>query len=261
MVAVQAVAAAAQAAILFPLPDRMGDFHLAVRYQSAAAGAAVGGDLYDVAATPFGVRMIIGDVRGKGLPAIRMASIVLGAFREAAQLCQCLSEAVDRLDAATARFGGPEDFVTAAVLQFELAEPRVTMIRCGHPLPVLISEGYALVLGAGAETESLPLGLRELAVNRTEEQLTFAFSMGDQLLLFTDGLTEARMPGGALFGVEGVLRVCSSADTGGGQMLLAQLVKAARHHAGGNLDDDVALLLVERAVDESGNAGATGSGR
>ena len=247
--ALRAVALAAQEAILFPLPERVGDIGLAVYYQSAAAGAVVGGDLYDVATGPYGLRLMIGDVRGKGLPAVRMASIVLGAFREATQLYAHLTEVVDRLDAAAARFGGEEDFVTATLLDLEGLPDGVAMIRCGHPLPVLIPRASAAGVEVGAQDATLPLGLRGPAFSRAEDVETFAFQPGDRLLLFTDGLIEARKPGGPTFGVKGVLSICAVASRWGSQEFLERLVAAASRHAGGNLDDDVALLLVEHLED------------
>jgi len=76
------VAEAAQVAILHPVPRRVGDYAVAVRYVSAAREAVVGGDFYEVVETAGGVRVLVGDVRGKGLPAVRLAATALGAFRE-----------------------------------------------------------------------------------------------------------------------------------------------------------------------------------
>jgi sigma-B regulation protein RsbU (phosphoserine phosphatase) len=61
------VAEVAQHAILAPLPPRLAGLALAEQYTSAAADARIGGDLYAAVDTPFGVRLLIGDVRGKGL--------------------------------------------------------------------------------------------------------------------------------------------------------------------------------------------------
>jgi hypothetical protein len=77
------VAEVAQRAILRPIPARLGAMSFATRYLSAAEEALIGGDFYDAAFTPHGLRLITGDVRGKGLPAVQLASVVLGCFREA----------------------------------------------------------------------------------------------------------------------------------------------------------------------------------
>ena len=78
------IAEAAQQILLRPVPRRIPPADIAVRYVSAAASARIGGDLYEAIAAGSGIRLIVGDVLGKGLPAARTASVVLGAFREAA---------------------------------------------------------------------------------------------------------------------------------------------------------------------------------
>ena len=75
------VADAAQRAILAPPPPRLGPVHLTARYHAAAAEAKIGGDLYEVVAGPASTRLLVGDVRGKGLKAVRTATVVLGEFR------------------------------------------------------------------------------------------------------------------------------------------------------------------------------------
>ena len=72
-------------------------------YLAAAAEARVGGDLYEVARTPFGIRLIVGDARGKGLEAVETAADVLGVFREVAHEVYTLAEVARRIDASLAR--------------------------------------------------------------------------------------------------------------------------------------------------------------
>jgi serine phosphatase RsbU (regulator of sigma subunit) len=78
------VAEVAQRAVLPDVPDRIGMIRLTAHYESAAREASLGGDLYAALPTSYGVRLLIGDVRGKGLEAVRLASVILGAFRERA---------------------------------------------------------------------------------------------------------------------------------------------------------------------------------
>ncbi|MBA3267225.1 MAG: SpoIIE family protein phosphatase [Acidimicrobiia bacterium] len=78
------VAEVAQLAILRPIPTRVGTMTFASRYLSAADQAFIGGDLYEVVPSAAGVRVVVGDVRGKGLEAVHLAALVLGTFREAA---------------------------------------------------------------------------------------------------------------------------------------------------------------------------------
>ena len=78
------LATVAQQAVLRPIGPQVGSLAIAGRYVSATAAADIGGDLYEALDTPYGVRVIIGDVRGKGLDAVRLASIVLGSYRHVA---------------------------------------------------------------------------------------------------------------------------------------------------------------------------------
>jgi serine phosphatase RsbU (regulator of sigma subunit) len=78
------VADTAQQVLLRPVPRQLGSVRLAVNYLSASSQARVGGDLYDVVHAGGGVRLVVGDAEGKGLPAVQSAAALLGAFRDAA---------------------------------------------------------------------------------------------------------------------------------------------------------------------------------
>jgi len=106
LVELSRLASVAQTAVLRPLGPRVGPLAVAGRYISASAAADIGGDLYEALDTPYGVRMIIGDVRGKGLDAVRLASIVLGSYRHVAYERADLRAIVTDLDRAVARSVG-----------------------------------------------------------------------------------------------------------------------------------------------------------
>ena len=111
------IAYVSQGAVLRPLGPKVGplDHCGAIHLRNDAAD--IGGDLYEALDTPYGVRMIIGDVRGKGIEAVRLASIVLGSFRHVAYERADLRAIVADLDRAVARSVGDEDFVTAALVE------------------------------------------------------------------------------------------------------------------------------------------------
>ena len=119
--------------------------------------AHVGGDLYEVAATPFGVRVIVGDVCGKGLGAVQTASAVLGAFRQAAFTEPDIAELAQGLDRAVALEPSEEEFVTVVVAEF--ADSAVRLVNCGHPAPFLVHGGRGTLLEPGEEAVTVPLGL------------------------------------------------------------------------------------------------------
>lgn len=233
---VTGVAEVAQEAILRPLPSQVGTVALAGRYRSAAQSARVGGDFYDVASTPHGVRVVVGDVRGKGLDAVRVAAAVLGSFREAAHsagpdlatVARVVSDAVDRHREA-------EDFVTAVFVQLD-AEGRGQVVRCGHPAPLVL--GPHATRAVAVEPEQPPLGL----LLGVPAAVPLVLAAGERLLLYTDGLSEARRRGGAFFDVETEAGRLATGDLEQG---LDDLVDRVTRHTGDALSDDLAVLLLE----------------
>ncbi|MEK8110422.1 SpoIIE family protein phosphatase [Micromonospora sp. M12] len=92
-----------QAAILREPPQHAAGVELAARYVSAYEEAGVGGDLYEVVADQDRLRIIVGDVCGKGLAAVRLASAVAGAFRQSAIVRPNLTQVARDLDDLVAR--------------------------------------------------------------------------------------------------------------------------------------------------------------
>ncbi|MFF8521777.1 PP2C family protein-serine/threonine phosphatase [Streptomyces werraensis] len=239
LAAVRSVAETAQHALLQPVPETVGPFQVAVRYSAAAAEARIGGDLYALVPTPHGVRMIVGDVRGKGLPAVGTAALVLGVFREAAYDEPELLDVVGRIERSLARNLGGDDFVTAVVAG--CPEPgRLETVNCGHAPPLLIRGTE--VTAVEPVHPAPPLGLRALSEDTPRLQVV-SFDDGDQLLLYTDGVTEARDAGRAFYPLaDGLTR--SLRD--GPDRTLAALHQDLLDHVGGRLHDDAALLLLRR---------------
>jgi phosphoserine phosphatase RsbU/P len=227
------LASVAQQAVLRPLGPQLGPLTIAARYISASAAADIGGDLYEALDTPYGVRMIIGDVRGKGLDAVRLASIVLGSYRHVAFERADLRAIVADLDRAVARSVGDEDFVTAALI--EERGGTLTIVNCGHPAPLLLRRGQVIPLDPPSNAP--PLGFMPVVKPRVER-----LEPGDRLLFFTDGLAEARRDGQFFPTAERAQRLLGHGTVGDG---LASLESALVEWVRGRLDDDIALVLVE----------------
>jgi hypothetical protein len=236
------LASVAQQAVLRPLGPQVGALAVAGRYISATAAADIGGDLYEVLDTPYGVRMIIGDVRGKGLDAVRLASIVLGSYRHVAYERADLRAIVADLDRAVARSVGDEDFVTAALV--EERGGTLTIVNCGHPAPLLLRRGEVIPLEPPAPAP--PLGFMPVVRPRVER-----LEPGDRLLLYTDGLGEARRDGEFFPTAERAWRLLGHGTVGDG---LASLETALVEWVHGRLDDDIALVLMEYAGSQPGHA-------
>ncbi|MFI1936181.1 PP2C family protein-serine/threonine phosphatase [Streptomyces purpureus] len=247
----RSVAQAAQEVVLRPLPQRIGSCRLASVYLAAEAEARIGGDLYAVVRTAKGSRFIIGDVRGKGLEAIGEAARLLGAFRAAAHWKPELPNLVAYLEATvssdTDGTGAPggdgedagESFTTAAVLDLPDGSSSLQMINCGHPPPLRLSEGRVVPLEM--RRQAPPLGLTSFMTSGFAAE-TFPFRAGDILLLYTDGVVEARDRQGTFYPL--AARVAAwSGD--GPEALLRYVCADLLQHAGGHLGDDAALVAIE----------------
>jgi phosphoserine phosphatase RsbU/P len=241
------LASVAQQAVLRPIGPQVGSLAVAGHYISSTAAADIGGDLYEAIDTPYGVRIIIGDVRGKGLDAVRLASIVLGSYRHVAYERADLRAIVADLDRAVARNVGDEDFVTAALV--EERGGTLTIVNCGHPAPLLLRRGKVIPLEPPAPAP--PLGFMPVVRPRVER-----LEPGDRLLLFTDGLGEARRDGEFFPTADRAWRLLGHGTVGDG---LASLETALVEWVRGRLDDDIALVLLEYPGPRSATATAVPS--
>ncbi len=234
-----------------PASTHVGRLYLESRHLPAAQGGS--GDIYDAMATPFGIRLLIGDVMGTGPPAHRTGLSVLDAWRELAWAEPSLTDIAVRLHALIARSDHPERFVTALLVNFPAAQELsdqatgswMELVCCGHPPPLLLRGGSAAVI---QPCPAPPIGLLDLADGWCQASM-FPVGEGDQLLLYTDGVSEARDAAGRFFPL--AERTAQALSPGGaaprdevaGPHLLDALVAGLHAHVGGRPRDDVLLLL------------------
>ncbi|WP_260848478.1 PP2C family protein-serine/threonine phosphatase [Streptomyces sp. SLBN-118] len=248
---VRLVADTAQKVLLRPLPRRIADVEVESLYLAAQQQARIGGDFYEVADTPYGVRLLIGDVRGKGMPAVGTAAAVISCFREVAYDEPDLRGIVHRMETSITRHSAafpaqdlPERFATALLAEIPLGSGHVRLLNCGHPPPLLVHGGEIRVLEPTAP--SPPLNLATLIGDRYWVD-TVAFAPGDQLLLYTDGVTETRDRNGEFFPLPDWMRRQSPAPP---RELLDRLHRDLLDYSGRGLDDDIAALAVRHARPE-----------
>jgi hypothetical protein len=239
----RAVARVAQSALLREVPRSVAAARLESRYLSASAEARVGGDVVEVIADGANPRWLVGDTRGKGLPAVRLASVAATSFRDAcAQPGLSLVEVARAVDASVTRAAAQEDFVTAV---FAELDPRgwLQLVNCGHPPPLRLSaDGDLAELSPAAF--ATPLGLHP-----DLHPSTFSVRTGDRLLFFTDGLLEARDRAGDFFRVDQQTDALRQPDL---QAAADELLERLRTHTRRRLDDDVAVLLAELTLNDLG---------
>ncbi|MFH8572696.1 PP2C family protein-serine/threonine phosphatase [Streptomyces sp. NPDC017993] len=242
---VRLVADAAQQVVLSPMPRRFGGVEIEALYLAAAAEASIGGDFYEVVDTKYGVRLLIGDVRGKGLPAVGTAAAMVNAFREAAYDEADLVKIARRLEASSTRYnaafpteGVMERFATALLAEIPHGGGSIGILNCGHPPPLLLNRGEIRALEP--TVPSPLLNLAELIGDHYSID-TFDFAAGDLLLFYTDGVAEARDRDGEFFSVPAWLRRQPQGHPG-------ELLNALHHdllrYSKGRLDDDIAALAV-----------------
>ncbi|QPP11040.1 serine/threonine-protein phosphatase [Streptomyces bathyalis] len=241
------IAEAAQLAVLPVPPSRLGGFQVAARYRAAQVDARIGGDLYAVQETPYGVRLIVGDVRGAGMDAVEAMVVMIGAFREAAEQEADLAAVAARLEHALHREAQQkhsreydEGFTTAALAELPTGRPEtLRIVNRGHPPPLLLADGRTRFIDPSEA--ALPLGMSELG-DGPERADEVPFPWGTQLLLYTDGLSEARDSDGEFFEPDKALAERAFDDP---EMLLDALLVDVQAHTGDAAADDMALMAVQ----------------
>lgn len=228
-----------QETLIPPAPPAIPGLEVAAAYRPAGDGTEVGGDFYDVfplASDDYVVAL--GDVSGKGAAAAVVTALARYTLRALAVSHERPSEVLDQLDQALKRHE-TDRFCTVVLMRLTRAEQGWTALISsgGHPPPLLVRRG------ATPEPVVVPgtiIGILSTA-RFTDHELHLA--PGDTLLLYTDGVTEARDEHAALFGSERLLdtvgRVAgSTAD------LVSGLIDEVLAFQAGTPRDDIAVLAV-----------------
>ncbi|MFI0906225.1 PP2C family protein-serine/threonine phosphatase [Streptomyces sioyaensis] len=247
------LAEAVQLAVLPDPPERAGPLAVAAGYVAAQAEARIGGDLYAVQETPFGVRMIIGDVRGKGIQAVAAVSVAIGAFRQEAEYAPTLDTLVRRLDEAMTRGAarsGPipssEGFTTAVLAEVSADGQVLSLVNRGHPPPYLVHGGQLVRLDPTVPQLPLGMGLDDLAPVGHAPAEVVRLPPGASLLLVTDGVTEARDAQGTFYDPLRSRRMGRRFTRP--DVLVDALIKDVGRWTGGEGQDDMAILAVTRCL-------------
>jgi serine phosphatase RsbU (regulator of sigma subunit) len=236
----------------------------AARYQVASPHSAVGGDFYDVIdleGTGWGV--VVGDVCGRGHDAAALAGVMRHSVRATAINNPCPGEVLARTNRAVIDQMDDFRFATATYLH-ATADPAavagaaegarraegldkaalgvsavvaITVSSAGHPRPVLVrADGRVEVLDCGG----VALGV---VAEPTFTEVVATLDPGDSVVLYTDGVTDARGPDG-LFGQDRLLAVLASMAGRTPDSIVGALDDAVRRHRAG-ADDDMAVVVVQ----------------
>ncbi len=232
------VAAEIQWQLLPPLT--FGDHQVVV---AAAVEPAydVGGDAFDYAVDGDRVCFGMFDAMGHGLQASLLSVTAISAYRNSRRSDGGLVASALAADAAVNDAFGPDKFVTAVLGELDLNTGRLRIVIAGHPDPLIVRGAHVVRQLGEHRTPPLGLGLREVVV--VEEQL----QPGDRILLYTDGLVEARSPEGEFFGIERMVDFIER-DTNSGAPapeVTRRVVHAVLRHQNNALQDDASLMFVE----------------
>ncbi len=207
----------------------------------------VGGDAFDYSIHGDMLRLAVFDAMGHGLGATLLASVALAAYRNARRAGQDLLATATTIDAVLAAQFGTESFVTAVLAELDLRTGVVRTLCAAHPAPLLVRGGRSV---GELDTEpGLPLGFG----GRDDMIVTASLQPGDRILMFSDGVVEARSPEGAFFGTDRLidLLVREESRQQPPPETLRRLILAVLDHQRGALQDDATLLLLEWAGDST----------
>jgi hypothetical protein len=206
----------------------------------------VAGDSLDYAVDAGIARFAVFDGMGHGLVSAQLISLVVAAYRNARRLGQSLTETAGHIESAVTEVFADDSFATGLVCELDTTSGRLTWISAGHLEPLLL-RGGRFVRTLHVEP-MLPLGLNQaLAQGVTAAVGSEQLEPGDLVLIYTDGVTEARSPNGEFFGqdrlVDMVLRNLAAGLATPETM--RRVVHALLEHQAGHLDDDATLLIIE----------------
>lgn len=202
-----------------------------------------GGDSFDYAVDDSTAHFAVIDAMGHGLAAALTANLAVAAYRSARRRRLDLSSMYAEIDSVVGRHYGGERYATGVIARLDLESGLLTWVNAGHP-PALLLRSHRLVKLLDG-TPNTPFGMQL----STEEPVSAqeALEPGDQVLFYTDGLTEARAEDGGFFTVERLAAFMEKEAAAGlpAPETLRRLRHAVLKYQNQRLQDDATALLVE----------------
>jgi sigma-B regulation protein RsbU (phosphoserine phosphatase) len=227
-----------QQVLVPPVPPRIPGLDVAGVYRPARHGEEVGGDFYDVFQTgPDRWVVVIGDVCGKGVRAAIVTALLRYSIRAAAAAGSGLRSVLAQVNQTMLDDGTDRSSTVAAVELVRTGRGWSATVCCaGHPLPLLVRRGEP------AELVGAPGTLLGILPQPAFHEVSVELAPGDQLVLYTDGVTEGRR-GAELYDLD---RLRQMAQDGGpdAAALAGRLVDDAVAFQGGTTRDDIAVVVV-----------------
>ncbi|MFH0518006.1 PP2C family protein-serine/threonine phosphatase [Streptomyces sp. M41] len=205
----------------------------------------LGGDAFDHCLTETTLHAAVLDAMGHDLASGLTTAVSLAACRNARRTGADLPELVQSVDEALARWL-PDQFCTGVLTQLDLVSGVLRWTNCGHPAPLLIRD-QRLVVDALEREADPPMGLPSVLAGRRRQTHEVALQPGDQVLLYTDGVTESRTRDGGLLGLDHFTDYIIRASAAGelAPETLRRLIHSILDSQPGSLRDDATMLLFE----------------
>ena len=234
------IAATLQQALL-TTPRRIPGVDFGYLYRSATEQAAVGGDFYDLIELDAGrAGFLIGDVSGKGVEAAALTSVVKNTVRALAYDCDSPARVIATASDIILKSTPASSFVTMFFCIMDLSSGHLTYCRAGHPYPILRHRG--------GQVELLEVGSPLAGAGIEADYVDGHADMGpgDLLVLFTDGVTEARRDH-VMLGEDGLVGFVVEAGSIPTRDVPQVLFDRVLDFTGGSLSDDVVIVAVSRS--------------
>jgi serine phosphatase RsbU (regulator of sigma subunit) len=251
------VATVLQETLLPPLLPDIPGADIAARYRPAGDESLVGGDFYDVFPTNDGRwAAVIGDVCGVGPEAAAVTGIARYTLRAVARRDSSPSGALTALNEAIVNDRDEPRFCTAVVLSLRAARQglAVTLSSAGHP-PALILRDHGIVESVDRLLGPL-LGVFPQA--RFEEE-KIELRSGDALVLYTDGVIEARAGSREMFGEQRLAELLATCGGRTADGIARRIELAVMDHLGDVPHDDIAIMVVRAALHVPADADVGGT--
>ncbi|UDY36729.1 PP2C family protein-serine/threonine phosphatase [Dermatobacter hominis] len=202
----------------------------------------LGGDAFDYAVDAHTARLAIFDALGHGLSSGLLATLVLATYRNCRRLDMPLEATVEAIDAAIAAQYTDSSFVTGVVAELDISSGELRYCVAGHPRPLLLRNGR-IVKELRNVVNRPPLGLRSGPWEPAHETL----EPDDRVILFSDGVTEARREGGQFLGDARLADLIVRASGAGAPPpeTLRRLLRSILDHQEGELQDDATVVILE----------------
>ena len=205
----------------------------------------VAGDSIDYAVDAGVTRFAVFDSMGHGLHSATLSALAVAAYRNARRSARSLTMTADAIDIAITDVFGGEMFATAVVAELDTDSGVLSWINAGHPEPLLLRDHH--IVKPLRIPPGLPFGL-DLTPQPEPYQIgTVRLQPGDQVLLYTDGVIEARSPTGEFFGLDRLIDLITRHDAAGlsPAETMRRVVRSLLQHQQSQLSDDASLLLVD----------------